>query len=279
MNIAITAANGQLGALVIRELLKRGPGENLIAISRKPVSVPGVESRTADYEDEGSYENALQGVDTLLLISSSEVGKRLGQHSNVIRAAKKAGVKHIVYTSLLRADSSPLSLAEEHKATEDFLAETGIPTTLLRNGWYLENHTGSLAQSVAAGAILGSAGDGRISSAPRADYAEAAAVVLTTEGHVGKTYELAGDSSYTLAELASETAKQSGKPVAYVNLPEKEYAEKLVGFGLPDGLAAAIASWDTGISQGGLFDEGHVLSGLIGHPTGTLEDGVRSALA
>ncbi len=280
MTIAVTGATGQLGRIVI-EKLKSQTKEQIIALVRSPEKAAdlGVEVRRADYEDEASLDAALKGVDTLLLISSSEVGKRAAQHYNVIEAAKKNGVKRIVYTSLLRADTSPLSLAAEHAETEKQLKASGIPYTILRNGWYTENYTGSLEGAVAAGALIGSAGEGRIASAARADYAEAAVAVLTTPGHDGKTYELAGDDSFSLAELAAAVSKQTGKPIAYTDMPQADYARTLEGFGLPAGLSAAIAGWDAAAGKGALFDDGRTLSKLIGRPTTPFAQTVKAALA
>lgn len=201
------------------------------------------------------------------------------QHKNVIAAAKTAGVKHIVYTSLLRADSSTLSLAPEHLATEIALKESGLTYTILRNGWYTENYTGSIPNAVKNGAFIGSTGDGKISSAARADYAEAAAIVLTNNGHENTTYELAGDDFYTLTDLAAEISKQTGKEIPYTNLPEEKYAEILESVGLPAGISKAIASWDVSASKGDLFDDRKILSKLLGHATTPLLEVVKSALA
>ena len=280
MTIAITGATGQLGRLVVARLRARAPSGPLVALVRTPAKAAdlGIPAREADYARPETLAAALAGVDTLLLISSSEVGQRAVQHRNVIQAAKQAGVKRIIYTSLLHADTSPLSLAVEHRDTESALKEAGIPFTILRNGWYTENYTGSIAGALAGGAFVGSAGEGRISSAARADYAEAAAVVLTSTGHDGKTYELAGDASYTLTDLAAEISRQSGKTIPYRNLPEADYAAALTGFGLPAGLAEAIAGWDVGASQGALFDDGRQLSRLIGRPTTPLSTVVAAAL-
>ncbi|NTW03160.1 MAG: NAD(P)H-binding protein, partial [Oscillochloris sp.] len=216
--------------------------------------------------------------DTLLLISSNEVGQRAVQHHNVIEAATKAGVKRIVYTSLLHADTSLLSLAEEHHATEVALKASGIPFTILRNGWYTENYTGSIPGAIAGGAFIGSAGTGKIASASRIDYAEAAVAVLAGEGHAGKIYELAGDEAYTLSDLAAEISRQTGKTIPYKDLPEAGYAAALASFGLPDGLAQAFAGYDVAASQGALFDDGHQLSALIGRPTTPLSAAVAEAL-
>jgi NAD(P)H dehydrogenase (quinone) len=280
MTIAITGATGQLGRLVLDALENRVAANDVVALVRSPGKAAGlgVEAREADYDRPETLPQALDHVDTLLLISGSEVGKRAAQHHNVIEAAKGAGVKWIVYTSLLHADRSTLSLAEEHVATERELRSSGIPFTLLRNGWYTENYTGSIGGALAGGAFLGSAGDGRISSAARADYAAAAAAVLTGVGHVGRTYELAGDTAWTLDELAAEISRQTGKNIPYRNLSESDYAAALVGFGLPEGLAHAIAGWDTSASRGALFDDGRQLSKLIGRPTTPMPETVAAAL-
>ncbi len=281
MKIALTGATGQLGQLVVSILKEKTDAGNIVALVRSAEKAAGlgVDVREADYEQPETLAPALSGIDTLLLISGNEIGKRATQHRNVIDAAKQAGITWIVYTSLLHADTSTISLAGEHLATEAMLAESGIPYTLLRNGWYTENYTGSVAGALAGGAFLGSAGDGKISSAARKDFAEAAAVVLTTEGHQGKTYELAGDEAYTLTELAAEISKQTGKDIPYKNLPEGEYAAILASFGVPEGFANLIAGWDTSVSKGDLFDNGHQLSSLTGHPTTPLAETVAATLA
>jgi NAD(P)H dehydrogenase (quinone) len=278
--IAITGATGQLGHLVGEKLRAKVPASDIVALARSTAKAEslGVTAREADYDKPETLERALAGVDTLLLISSSEVGKRDTQHHNVIEAAKKAGVKRIVYTSLLHADTSPLNLAEEHLATESELKASGIPFTILRNGWYTENYTGSIPGALARGAFLGSAGEGKISSATREDFAEAAVAVLTGEGHEGQTYELAGDDAWTLQDLAAETSEQAGSTIAYKNLPEADYAAALTGFGLPEGLARMIAGWDVGASKGALFDDGRQLSKLIGRPTTLLSVAVADTL-
>ncbi|MDU0372693.1 SDR family oxidoreductase [Hymenobacter endophyticus] len=280
MRIAITGATGQLGRLVIEKLKTQVPADQLVALVRNPAKATdlGVEAREADYAQPATLGAALAGVDKLLLISSSEVGQRATQHHNVIEAAKQAGVKHIIYTSVLHADTSPLSLAEEHRATEAELKASGVAYTLLRNGWYTENYTGSVPGAVAGGAFIGSARNGRISSATRADFADAAVAVLTGEGHEGKTYELAGDNSYTLTELAAEISRQTGKDIPYRDLPVADYAAALAGFGVPEGFAHGLASWDADAAEGALFDESRQLSKLIGRPTTPLATAVAAAL-
>ncbi|MDU1874335.1 SDR family oxidoreductase [Citrobacter sp.] len=278
--IAITGATGQLGQHVIESLLKTVPASQIVAIVRNPakataLSQQGITVRQADYSDEAAFTTALQGIDKLLLISSSEVGQRAPQHRNVINAAKAAHVKFIAYTSLLHADTSPLGLADEHVATEKMLAESGIAYALLRNGWYTENYLASAPAALEHGVFIGAAGEGKIASATRADYAAAAARVISEEGHAGKTYELAGDTGWTLSQLAAELATQSGKKVVYQNLSEADFAAALKGFGLPAGLADMLADSDVGASKGGLFDDSHTLSKLIGRPTTSLADSVK----
>ncbi|MBJ8709794.1 SDR family oxidoreductase [Citrobacter freundii] len=278
--IAITGATGQLGQHVIESLLKTVPASQIVAIVRNPakataLSQQGITVRQADYSDEAALTAALQGIDKLLLISSSEVGQRAPQHRNVINAAKAAHVKFIAYTSLLHADTSPLGLADEHVATEKMLAESGIAYALLRNGWYTENYLASAPAALEHGVFIGAAGEGKIASATRADYAAAAARVISEDGHAGKTYELAGDAGWTLSQLAAELAKQSGKKVVYQNLSEADFAAALKGVGLPAGLADMLADSDTGASKGGLFDDSHTLSNLIGRPTTSLADSVK----
>ena len=277
--IAITGATGQLGQHVIENLLKTVPASQIVAIVRNPakaatLSLQGITVRQADYTDEAAFTTALQGIDKLLLISSSEVGQRTPQHRNVINAAKSARVKFITYTSLLHADTSPLGLADEHVATEKMLAESGLDYALLRNGWYSENYLASAPAALEHGVFIGAAGDGKIAAATRADYAAAAARVISEEGHAGKIYELAGDEGWTLSQLAAELAQQSGKKVVYQNLSEADFAAALKGFDLPAGLAEMLADSDIGASKGGLFDDSHTLSTLIKRPTTSLAESV-----
>ncbi|MDF3007488.1 MAG: quinone oxidoreductase [Enterobacter kobei] len=281
--IAITGATGQLGQLVIAALLKSVPASQIVAVVRNPAKADalaqqGIVVRQGDYDDEAALTRALDGVEKLLLISSSEVGQRAVQHRNVINAAKAAGVGFIAYTSVLHADTSPLGLAAEHIETENMLAASGIPYALLRNGWYSENYLASAPPAIEHGVFLGAAGDGKIASATREDYAAAAAKVISEEGHAGKVYELAGDTAWTLSELAAELSKQSGKNVVYQNLSEADYASALRGVGLPDAFASLLADSDTGASKGGLFDDSNTLSKLIGRPTTPLADSIKAML-
>lgn len=281
--IAITGATGQLGALAVETLLKTVPAHDIVAIVRNPAKAEaltqqGVVVRQGDYNDQAALTAALAGVDKLLLVSSSEVGQRATQHRNVINAAKAAGVKFIAYTSLLHADKSPLGLAAEHVETENMLAESGIPFALLRNGWYSENYLASAPAALAHGVFIGSAGEGKIASATRADYAAAAAQVISTDGHAGKVYELAGDEGWTLSQLAAELSKQSGKTIAYQNLSEADFAAALKGVGLPDVIANMLADSDIGASKGGLFDDSRTLSKLTGRPTTPIATSIKGIL-
>ncbi|MER8525333.1 SDR family oxidoreductase [Mesorhizobium sp. M0494] len=280
---AITGATGQLGRLVIDALLKTVPASRIVAAVRDPAKARdlvqrGVVVREADYNRPDTLPMALAGVDRLLLISSTEVSGRLPQHRSVIKAAQRVGVSLIAYTSMLHADTSPARLAVEHRQTEEVIAASGLPAVILRNGWYTENHLMALPAALEHGAFIGAANEGRFSSAARQDYAEAAAVVLTSEDQVGRTYELAADQAFTLAELAAKVSRQSGKAIAYNDLAGAAYEGALTGAGLPADLAAILADADIAASRGALFDDGGAMSRLIGRPTTPLESVVAAAL-
>ncbi len=282
--IVVTGANGQLGRQVIKHLITKVNPSDIIAAVRTPekasdLSAQGVQVREADYAKPETLKTAFNGASKVLLISSSELGQRVEQHQNVINAAKDEGVSLIAYTSLLNVDSSPLGLAQEHIETESILKQSGVPYVLLRNGWYTENYLASVSASIEHGAFIGSAGNGQISSAAREDYAQAAAVVISSkEPQAGSVYELAGDESYTLSELAALISQEAGKEIPYVDLPESEFQAALVGAGLPEPLANLLANSDVGASKGGLFDDKRALSALIGHPTAKLSEMVKSAI-
>lgn len=281
--IVITGATGQLGRLVIADLLKVLPAAQIVAAVRSPekaadLAALGVQVRQADYDRPDTLVKAFQGADKVLLISANEIGRRFPQHRAAIDAAKAAGVKLLAYTSLLKAASSPLPLGAEHKATEDYLAASGVPHVLLRNGWYTENYAASIGPALQHGAFVGCAGEGRIASAARADYAAAAAKVLAMDGQAGKVYELAGDTSYTLAQFAAEISRRAGRSIPYKDLSEAEYKAILQGAGFPEPVAALFAESDTGARKGGLDDAGHVLSGLIGRPTTPMAETVAKAV-
>ena len=282
----VTGATGQLGRLVIAALLRRVPAARIVAGVRQSeapaaqgLRTQGVTVRVADYARPETLAEAFMGIDRLLLISSSEIGQRVSQHRNVIEAAARSGVGLIAYTSLLRADTSPLGLAEEHRATEAILRESGLPAIVLRNGWYTENYAASLLSALANGVMFGSAGPGRIASAARVDYAEAAAAVLTTDQPAGRVYELAGDEAYTLPDFAAEAARAVGRPLRYQDLPPADYAAALRTAGLPEGVARLLADSDAGAARGALFDDGHALRDLIGRPTTPFASVIAEALA
>lgn len=274
--ILITGATGQLGRLVIEHLIKKVPASSIVAAVRnvekaQDIARLGVQVRFADYNQPQSWDAALSGVEKVLLISSSEIGVRVNQHQTVINAAKRANVRLFVYTSVLHADTSSLGLATEHKATEAAIKSAGLPFVILRNGWYTENYTTGIPTASALGAVYGAAGKGKISAAARADYAEAASVVLSTDHHTDKVYELAGDNAFTLEEFAAEVSRQTGKSIPYVNLPQAEYKKALLSAGLPEPIAELLSDSDTGVSKGELFDDGKQLSQLIARPTTRLE--------
>ena len=282
--ILVTAATGQLGRLVTLKLLESVSADRIVVAVRNPAKAAdlagrGVTVRRADYDQVETLDPAFAGVDKLLLISTSDLGNRVRQHTNAINAAKRAGVRLIAYTSLLRADTSTLrALADEHEATEKALVQSGAAFVILRNGWYTENRAMVIPSALEHGVIYGAAGEGRFSFAARADYADAAAAVLAGEGHAGRTYELAGDSAVTLTQFAAEVATQTGKPMIYKNLTEADYAAALASHGLPPAFAKVLAQADTAAANGELFESGHDLSRLIGRPTTPVSLTIASAL-
>jgi NAD(P)H dehydrogenase (quinone) len=281
--IAVTGATGHLGRLVIDQLLEKVPAAEVVAAVRSPdktrdLAARGVQVRKADYDAPETLALAFKDVDKLLLISANEIGKRARQHQAAIAAAKKAGAKLVVYTSILHADTSGISLAGEHLATEKAIREAGVPFVILRNGWYFENYTENLGPALQYGALSGAAKQGRIAAAARADFAAAAVAVLTTAGHDAAVYELTGDQGFTMADLAAEVARQAGKPVAYNDLSPQKYGETLKGFGLPAPVAEMLVSADEGIARGELDVAGGDMRRLIGRPTATLSQAVAAAL-
>lgn len=283
--VLVTGASSQLGRLVVDQLLATVPAGQVAATVRTreaaaALAARGVQARIADYDQPDSLDAALAGIGRVLLISSSELGRRVAQHRNVIEAARRAGVGLLAYTSVLHADTSPLGLAGEHRDTEALLQNSGVPFVLLRNGWYTENYTASIPAALAHHAVFGSAGEGRVASAARADYAAAAVAVLTAaQDMAGRTLELAGDEAYSLSEFAAEIARQSGQSIGYTNLPEADYRAALVGVGLPEALASLLADSDTGASKGALFDDSRQLGTLIGRPTTPMAATVALALS
>lgn len=282
--ITVTGASGHLGRLVIEDLLRRGVEPGVIrAVVRTPGKVAdlaarGVEVRQGDYDQPDSLLPAFEGTRRLVLVSSSEIGQRVTQHRNAIEAAAKVGTELIAYTSILKADTSGMILAGEHLPTENLIRESGIPFTLLRNGWYLENYTENLAPALEFGTILGSAGTGLIAAAARADYAAAAAAAVTGSGHENRVYELGADQPFTMAQLAEAVSARAGRTVTYTDLPAQEYVKALVGAGVPEAFAGVLADSDLGIVRGELVTTSTDLRELIGRPTTTLDEAVAAAL-
>ncbi len=282
--IGVTGATGQLGRLVMDGLLEKGvPAGELVAVVRSPDRASrwaeqGVQVRKADYEEPDTLPPALKGVEKLLLISASEVGRRAAQHRNVVDAAVAEGVELLAYTSILNVETSRMELAQAHQETEQLIGESGLPFVFLRNGWYLENYTAQIPTYIEHGAVLGSAGDGQVSGASRTDYADAAVAVLTGDVLDHAVYELGGDEPFTLPELARELSRQSGKEVEYRDLPEEAYAEALIAAGLPEALARALADADRGIARSELYTERQDLRDLIGRPAKSLSEAIAAAL-
>lgn len=280
----VTGASGHLGRLIIEALLRSGiAADDIVGMARTPAKATalnnlGITIRQGDYVDKASLSAALQGVKRVVLVSSSEVGQRTVQHQNVIDVAKQSGVELLVYTSLLHANSSPLALADEHKQTEEALVTSGIPHIILRNGWYLENYTEHAATAVQHGAVIGAAGQGQVSAASRADYAEAAALVVASNDTVNRVYELAGDAAFTMQEYAEVLSEVSGQPVSYQDMPTSEYEKVLIDLGVPQGFAAVLADSDAGLRVGGLYNDSQSLSKLLGRPTTSIEEALRLAL-
>ncbi|HKU02825.1 MAG TPA: SDR family oxidoreductase [Arthrobacter sp.] len=285
MSIVVTGATGQLGRHVLEALLERGVAAGDIVAAGRSVEKladfagQGVRVQPMDYADAGSVAAALKGATRVLLISGSEVGQRVEQHRTVIEAAKAEGVELLAYTSIANADTTGMRLADEHKATEALLRGSGVPFVLLRNGWYLENYTEQLPGTLAQGAVAGSAGDGKVSGAARADYAHAAAAVLVADGQAGKVYELGGDEAFSMADLAAEISAATGKAVSYNDLPAGDYAGLLASVGVPEAFAEILADSDLGIARGDLLVSTGDLRRLIGRPTTSLGQAVRAAAA
>jgi NAD(P)H dehydrogenase (quinone) len=285
MSVVVTGATGQLGRLTVEALLRRGvPASDVVATGRdvtgiKDLAERGVVVRRADFTDPDSLTTAFAGADKLLLISASiPVDERVANHRRAIDAALAAGVSLVAYTSTLQADTAATIIGATHRATEQYLRERRVPSVLLRNGWYLENYTGQLPLILQNGTVIGAVGQGKVSAASRADYAEAAAVALTTEGHVGAVYELGGDEAFTLAELAAAISAAAGKQITYTDLPADGLVQVLASAGLPAELAEVLADADLGLSRGELFTGSGDLGRLIGRPTTPLADAVAGAL-
>jgi NAD(P)H dehydrogenase (quinone) len=281
--IIVTGATGQLGRLIVKALLKKTAPSQVVAAVRSPdkaadLAQAGVNVRAADYDRPETLAAALQGAEKVLLISGNVIGHRVTQHRAVIDAARKAGVQLFAYTSVLRAPTTPLTVGPDHRETEAAIKASGLPAVLLRNGWYSENYLFRAAGAAKSGVLLGCAGDGRISAAPRADYAEAAAVALTKPNQAGRTYELAGDESFTLPMLASELSRQLGRSIGYKNVTEDEFKEALEKNGIPSAYAPMLARSDALTAEGVLLETGRQVSGLIGRATTPIAKVIEEAI-
>ncbi|MEU5209769.1 SDR family oxidoreductase [Streptomyces sp. NPDC020742] len=283
MNIVVTGATGALGRLVVEELLKRTAPGDIVALARDrakaaDLAALGVRIEAADYGRPETLSGVFAAGDRVLFISGNEAGQRLTQHRAVIDAAREAGVALLAYTSVLGGPTATFSLAEEHLATEQALLASGVPYCLLRNGWYHENYTGALATTLRTGAVVGSAGGGRVASAARRDYAEAAAVVLTGSGHENAVYELSGDTAWTMAEYAAEVSRQTGRRIPYTDLPQERYVALMVEAGVPALGAQLLADADAGVARGELAATPGDLSRLLGRPTTPIAESIAEAL-
>ncbi|WP_445519917.1 SDR family oxidoreductase [Streptomyces sp. NEAU-174] len=284
MSIAVTGATGQLGRLVVEDLLRRGvAAPDIIATGRSAdrlaeLAERGVQVRQADFTDATGLTEAFKGARKVLLVSTTTVSERFDNHARAIDAAARAGAELIAYTSTLNAHTASMILADAHAKTERYLRDSGVPGVVLRNGWYLENYTSQIPLYLRSGVVPGSAGAGRVSAASRRDYAEAAATVLTTEGHAGSVYELGGDTAFSLAELATALSAATGQEVVYGDLPAERFRDALLDAGLPAELAEVLADSDLGLKRGELFTDSSDLSRLIGRPTTTLTDALTDAL-
>lgn len=284
MKITVTGATGHLGRLVVADLLEQLPAERVAVVVRNrdraaDLAARGVELRIADYDEPATLVDAFRAGERVLLVSGSEVGRRVPQHRAVVEAAAAAGVGLLAYTGILGGPKADFRLADEHKATEQLILDSGLPYTFLRNGWYHENYTEHLAPVLEHGAVVGSAGAGRVASAARADYAAAAVAVLTGEGHEGRAYELSGDTAWSLPEYAAEVARQSGAPVGYRDLPPAEHLQTLLGAGLPELMAEVLVDVDAAVARGLLAGTSGELARLIGRPTTPLAEAVAAGLA
>ena len=284
MSILVTGATGQLGRLVIDSLLERGASTDSIVAGVRDeskaadIAARGIRIAVIDYGIPSTLTAALAGVDSVLLISSSEVGRRAAQHQTVIDAAAEAGVAKFVYTSAPKATTSDLVLAPEHKATEEAIAASGLPAVILRNNWYTENYARDLATAGETGVLAAGVGEGRVASASRKDFADAAAVVLLEDGHIGEVYELGGDVAWTYADLAAAFTEITGREVVYQQISFDEQLAALTGAGLDEGTAGFVAALDAGIRDGALAETDGTLARLIGRPTTPLIEGLRAAV-
>ncbi|WP_329031485.1 SDR family oxidoreductase [Streptomyces sp. NBC_01725] len=284
MSIVVTGATGHLGRLAIESLLTSGvPAGEIAAVARDgakaaPLAALGVEVRIGDYDRPETLTDVFRSGDRVLFVSGSEAGRRVPQHTAVVAAARAAGVAQLAYTGVLGGPDADFELAAEHKVTERLILDSGLPYTFLRNGWYTENYTENLGPVLEHGAVVAAAGDGRVASASRADYAAAAAAVVTGEGHLNKAYELCGDTAWSFAEYAVELSRRTGRTIVYNNVPGETMLGILTGAGVPEPMAAVLVDVDRAIERGLLVGTTGDLARLAGRPTTPLAESVAEAL-
>jgi NAD(P)H dehydrogenase (quinone) len=281
MSLVVTATSGHLGRLTVRNLLDRGvPADGIVAGARNldattDLAAAGVRTAVIDYDDPATLEAALKPGDTLVLVSGNDLPNRDRQHADAVAVAGKVGVGHLVYTSGLQAAQSPSPIAASHAATEDVVRESGLPFTIVRNGWYTENYARSIDAVRATGVLLASVGDGRVASASRKDFAEAIGAVVTTGGHLGATYELSGDLAWSYDDLAAALAEALGRDVTYTSVTPEQHLTALTEAGMPESMAAMVVAVDAGIRAGAFAFINGDLARLIGRPTTPLLAGLR----
>jgi NAD(P)H dehydrogenase (quinone) len=283
--ILVTGATGHLGKAVISSLLAKGiPASNIAALVRDEkkaadLKEKGIQIKIGNYQDFGSLKNALQDVDKLLLVSSSDMDDRLGQHKNVINAAKETGVSHIVYTSIdikdFKQSTIPL-VSQIHADTADYLKQMAIPYTLMDNTLYADLIPMFAGENVLEDGIFFPAGAGKTPFLPRTEMAEAAAIVLTTAGHENKEYAIAAETAYSFEEIAGLLSDITGKPVNYHKPDADAYIAQLVKAGVPKDNAAFFAGFGKAIGNGEFDTHRSDLKQLLGRSPVSLEDFLRS---
>lgn len=283
MRMVVTGATGSLGTLVIEGLLERVPADSVVAVVRDrdkgaALAARGVRLTTADYGAPDTFRGVFRAGDRVLLISGNDVtADRVAQHRTVVDAAASAGVGLLAYTSVPGALQA--RLADPHRRTEGLILASGLPYTLLRNNWYTEAYTEQLPLVLHLGAVARACADGRVASASRADYAAAAVAVLTGQGHENRTYELGGDTAWSLAEYAAEVSRGAGREVPYRALTFDGYLAHLTSAGVPARAAELLAGADVSVARGQLAGTPGTLSRLIGRPTTPMRRSVAEAMA
>lgn len=286
--LLVTGASGQLGRLVLDSLLASGKSPaSIIATTRDTAKLAdyaakGVIVRLADFDDAASLDAAFAGADKVLIISTDALdqpGKRLAQHKAAVAAAKEAGAKHILYTSMPQPDDSLVTFAPDHLGTEEAIKATGIPYTILRDGWYAENLFMSLPHALETGSWYTSTGEGRIAHITRADTAAAIAGAVLKAGNESKTYTLTGTKSRTAEEIAAIVSAATGKPLKVVHVTDAQLAEGLKAAGLPEGFIPTIVSFDANTREGKIASVTSDAETLSGRKPTSFEDFVAASKA